>query len=115
MKTLESPAHAVKLPSGRLLPMGVNAAAVAGILPVFAAASCPGVVAHIVSEQAMITDAKRNAVVILVRLCCIGVSFGFGFSVFTFVPRLFFGSCTNVFLLAKAETGSKTRQVFGHR
>ena len=100
------------LPAGRLPPLRVNGAPVAGVLPVSAAASCPGVVAHIVSEQVMAAHAKSKVAANLLRLGFI--DFSFGFWVFGFYIRAasLFGSRTNVFLLGKAETAAKTRQVF---
>src|SRR5262249_10445362 len=90
----------------------MTGAPVAGVLPTSAAASCPGVVAHIVSEQVMTTDAKSKAAASLFRLRFIDVFLGFWLLGFHSVRRLFFGDRTNVFLSDKAETAGKTRQVF---
>jgi hypothetical protein len=57
----------------------LNGAPVAGVLPVSAAASCPGVVAHIVSEQVMAAHAKSKAAANLLRLGFIDFSLGLGF------------------------------------
>ena len=73
MNTLESPTHAEKLPSGRFPPVRVNGAPVADVLPVSAAASCPGVVAYIVSEQVMTTEAKSKVAANFLRFRFIAV------------------------------------------
>jgi hypothetical protein len=90
----------------------VNGAPVAGVLPVSAEASCPGVVAHIVREQVMATHVKSKMAANLLRLGFIDFSLGLEFSVFTSARCLIFGSRTNVFLSGKAESAVKTRQVF---
>src|SRR5215475_4492681 len=77
MNTLVSPTHSEKLPAGRLPPLRLNGAPVAGVLPVSAAASCPGVVAHMVSEQVMAAHAKSKAAANLLRLGFMNFSFGF--------------------------------------
>jgi len=60
----------------------------------------------------MATHAKSKAAANLLRLAFIDFSFWFfGFSVYICVGTLF-GGRTNVFLLGKAETAVKTRQVF---
>src|SRR5215831_6043700 len=64
-----------------------------------------------VSEQVMATDAKSKAAANLLRFRFIDV-FGFEFLFSTSERRLLFGSRINVFLLGKAETAVKTRQVF---
>src|SRR5258705_6557491 len=75
---------------------------------------CTAGLAHIVSEQVMATHAKSKmaANLYLLRFGFIDFSLGFGFLVSTSVRCLLFGSRTNVFLLCKAETAVKTRQVF---
>ena len=58
---------------------------------------------------------KRSAPTLLKVPCLFHTGFGLGFLVFLLVPsaqRLLFGSCTDVFLSAKAEEPVKTRQVF---
>src|ERR1041384_6648247 len=54
----------------------MNGAPVDDVWPVSAAASCPGVVAHIVSEQVMATHAKSKMAANLFRLCFIDFSLG---------------------------------------
>ena len=63
-----------------------------------------------VSEQMMAADAKSKMAANLLRLGFIDF-FGSWFSVYICVGILF-GRRTNVFLLGKAETAVKSRQVF---
>ena len=60
----------------------------------------------------MTADAKSKTAVNLLKLGFIDLSLGFEFLVSMSVRRLLFGSRTNLFLLCKAETAARTRQLF---
>jgi len=111
MKTLVSPTHAEKLPAGPLPAVRVDGLTLAGILPLSAIASCPGVVAHIVSEQVMAKHTKSKMAANLLRLGFIDFPWVWVFGFYIRAASIFC-SRTNVFLLCKAETAAKTRQVF---
>ena len=64
-----------------------------------------------VSEQMMATHAKSKMAANLLRLGFIDFLFG-SWVQCLHLRRSVFGSRTNVFLLGKAETAAKTRQVF---
>jgi len=95
-----------------LPPVRVDGLPVAGVFPVSAAASCPGVVAHIVSEQVMATHAKSKMAANLLRLGFIAFSLDFGFLVSTSVRRLFFAAAQMCFCPIKRKPRLKPAKFF---
>ena len=112
MKTLVSPTHAEKLPAGPLPAVRVDGLTLAGILPLSAAASCPGVVAHIVKEQVMAKHTKSKMAANLLRLGFIDFSLAFGFLVSTSVRRLFLAAAQMCFCWVKRNLRLKPAKFF---
>ena len=102
-------------PSGLLgsSPIALSDVPFTGALLTASPFPCTRGLAHIVREQLMAKDAKSKATANFLRFRFIDFFLWFLILALLHPSRAFlFGSCTNVFLLVKAETAVKTRQVF---